>query len=122
MLQSLEETDKVLAEQVRKSIFLFEHITDPLKVTDVPAVLRVVEMQILVTAFAGASMEKDIETAELILGNISKRMGDGLCEEMRERGTVKQAEAEIAMNAVVAGIRTLEQTGEITYREPTEEA
>ena len=87
-----------------------------------PAVLRVVEMQILVTAFAEASMEKTSRPPKFILGNTSKRMEYGIHEEMRERGKVKQTEAKIAMNTVVAGIRTLEQTGEISYREPAEKS
>jgi flagellar motor switch protein FliG len=40
-------------------------------------------------------------------------MADGMREEIEAVGKVKESDAEEAMNAVVAGIRELEGTGEI---------
>jgi flagellar motor switch protein FliG len=84
---------------------------------DVPNVLREVAPADLITALAGARAEADAAAADFLLSNISKRMAEGYREEIAERGAVKQADAEAAMNAVVAAIRRLAQDGALTYRE-----
>jgi flagellar motor switch protein FliG len=121
MLTALEETDADFADQVRRAIFLFEHIPARLRPADVPNVLREVPPADLITALAGARAEADAAAADFLLSNISKRMAEGYREEMAERGAVRQADAEAAMNVVVAAIRQLAQTGALTYRDPEAE-
>lgn len=112
VLQGLDETDKAFAEQVRKNIFTFANIANRIDPRDVAKLVRAVEQDQLITALAGATGEAAAST-DFILSNMSKRMADGLREEMEAMGKVKDSDAEAAMNAVVAGIRDLEATGEI---------
>lgn len=121
MLTSLEEQDSEFAELVRKSIFIFEHITDRVRPGDAPTILREIESPVLITALAAATTEADRAAAEFLLSNISSRMADGLREEVSDRGKVRPQDGEIAMNAVVAVIRGLEQAGTISYMEPDPE-
>jgi flagellar motor switch protein FliG len=113
VLSGLDESDAGFAKSVRKAIFTFAHIPARLAARDVPKVIRVVDPGDLVTALA-AAMDGDLTAgAEHLLSNMSTRMADNLREEMQEKGTVKTADGETAMNAVVAAIRTLEQSGEL---------
>ena len=50
-----------------------------------------------------------------ILENISKRMADGLRDEIGEMGPIKDADGEAAMGKVVAEIRELEAAGEVLF-------
>jgi flagellar motor switch protein FliG len=123
LLQGLDEEDQDFAERVRKSIFTFADITARVAPGDVPAILRGVDQPDLVTAlrFAADLGGTDAESAEFLLANISKRMAEGLREEMAERGPVKQKPGEEAQNALIAAIRTLEEAGDITLRIPDED-
>lgn len=112
VLEGLDETDKAFAEQVRKNIFTYANIATRIDARDVAKVVRGVEQDLLIKALAGATGEAAAST-DFILSNMSKRMADGLREEMENLGKVKDTDAEEAMNAVVAAIRDLEATGEI---------
>jgi flagellar motor switch protein FliG len=112
VLEGLEETDKAFAEEVRKNIFTFANIASRLDGRDVAKVIRNVDQGIMIKALAGASGDAAAST-EFILTNISKRMADGMREEMETLGKVKESEAEEAMSAVVGSIRELESDGEI---------
>ena len=114
VLKGLEETDATFAEQVRRAIFTFIHIPERLAARDVPKLVRLVDPVALVTALAG-SVGDAAQTAavEFILANMSQRMSQSLREEMEARGTVKEKDAELAMNAVITAVRQLEATGEI---------
>ncbi len=114
VLKGLEETDAAFAEQVRRAIFTFIHIPERLAARDVPKLVRLVEPVALVTALAGAAGDAaKLVTAEFILANMSQRMAQSLREEMDARGSVKEKDAELAMNAVISAIRALEASGEI---------
>ncbi|WP_224503823.1 flagellar motor switch protein FliG [Celeribacter litoreus] len=112
VLEGLDETDQVFAEKVRKNIFTFANIATRLDPRDVAKLVRSVEQDQLIAALAAATGEA-AESTEFILSNMSKRMADGLREEMENLGTLKASDAEAAMNAVVASIRELESAGEI---------
>ena len=114
MLNSLDAEDEEFATSVRKMIFTFAHISERVTTRDVPAVVRAVDQDDLVTALAAATDEKNAPVVEFLLGNMSARMADNLREEVQERGTIKRADGERAMNAVVNAIRGLEAEGAIT--------
>lgn len=115
VLQGLEAEDAAFAAEVRKAIFTFAHIPTRLNPRDTPKITRLVEQPQLVAALAAAMGKPGLEeAAEFILANISQRLAQGLREEMAARGKVKEKEAEEAMTAIVAAIRTLESSGEIT--------
>ncbi|KPU84469.1 flagellar motor switch protein FliG [Marinosulfonomonas sp. PRT-SC04] len=115
VLAGLEEDDKEFANLVRKAIFTFANIPARISPRDVPKITRGVDQAVLVTALAAASAGDYTESTEFILENISKRMAEGIREEMKELGKVKEADGEEAMSAVVAQIRELEAAGEVFF-------
>lgn len=119
MLSGLQTADPALADQIRRVMFTFGDIPDRIEIKDVPKLVRAVDNDTLVTALAG-SMTSQKDTVDFILANMSKRLADQLSEEVRDIGDVKPADADAAMNAVVAGIRTLEADGELTLISPEE--
>lgn len=122
VLIGLEAEDAAFAAEVRKAIFTFTHIPARLNPRDTPKITRLVEQSQLVTALAAAIGKPGLEAAaEFILANISQRLAQGLREEMGNRGRVKDKDAEEAMTAIIAAIRTLEASGEITLIQPEEE-
>ena len=119
MLGALENDDAAMSERVRRIMFTFGDIPDRIEVKDIPKLARAVDNSTLITALAGAEITEK-EAAEFILGNLSKRLAEQIREEIRETGEVKVKDADAAMNKLVAGIRELEATGEITLISPEE--
>lgn len=120
LLQGLAEEDSDFAERVRKSIFTFADIPARIVPTDIPRILREVEQPQLVTALrfsseGGPGLQAAVEH---LLSNISKRMADGLREEMADMSPVSEKPGEEAQNALIAAIRRLEDAGEIALRIP----
>ena len=113
VLTGLDEADKGFADRVRKAIFTFANIPQRIAPRDIPRVLREVDQAQLVAALAGAATAGMTDTGEFILENMSGRMADQLREEVAEAGTVKPKDAEEAMAAIVAAIRTMEAAGDL---------
>jgi flagellar motor switch protein FliG len=120
VLNGLDESDAGFASSVRKAIFTFAHIPARLAARDVPKVIRVADPGDLVTALAAATDGDLAAAAEHLLVNMSTRMADNLREEVEEKGPVKMAEGETAMNMVVTAIRQLQQAGELELIIPDE--
>ena len=112
VLEGLEETDKDFADEVRRNIFTFANIATRVDARDISKIVRDVDQEMLIKALAGATGDA-AKSTEFILTNMSKRMSDGLREEMEAVGTVKESDAEEAMNTVVSAIRELEARGEL---------
>jgi flagellar motor switch protein FliG len=121
MLSALDQEDEDFASAVRKSIFIFKHIAERLSPRDCPQVIREVDQGDLITALAHAKSDEDAASAEFLLSNISGRMADNLREEVAEKGTVKPADGEAAMNTIIAAIRQLEAAGTIELIYPEED-
>ena len=121
VLTGLEETDQDFADAVRRAIFTFANIPQRLNPVDVPKITRDVEAAVLVTAIAAAATDETRKAVDFLTENMSKRMATSLREEAAERGKVKAKVGEEAMNAIVAAIRDLVASGEITLREPDED-
>jgi flagellar motor switch protein FliG len=120
VLAGLQGRDPDYAEDVRRSIFTFEHIPKRIAATDVPRIATSVDGETFVIALA-AGMAEAPETAEFLLSNMSKRMADTFREEAVAKGKPSREEAEEAMQAVVAEIRTLEEQGMIRLQKLEEE-
>lgn len=116
VLDGLATADEGFARQVRKAIFTFADIPARIEGRDVARIVRGVEQAMLVTALAGAATESDSAAAEFILANMSQRLAATLREEIAERGTVRERDAEAGMAVVVAALRGLLDAGEITLR------
>jgi flagellar motor switch protein FliG len=122
VLKGLEAEDAGFAAEVRRAIFTFVHIPARLAPRDAPKITRLVDQPVLVTALAAAQGKPGLdEAAEFLLANISQRLAQGLREEMATRGKVKDRDGEEAMTAIVAAIRSLEASGEITLIQPDED-
>lgn len=117
ILESLEQRDPALADEVRKRMFVFEDVVT-LEDRYLQLVLREVEMKDLAYALKGTSAE----VKEKIVANLSTRAGEMLEEEMGYLGPVPRHEVEEAQTKVVEIIRHLEGEGRIAIgRGPDEE-
>ena len=122
VLKGLDETDAGFADQVRKALFTFVHISTRLLPRDVPKVVRVVDNEVLITALSYAYAKPDLApVVEYLISNLSQRMGQSLREEMGARGRIKDKDGETAMSAVVTGVRQLEAAGEVILRQDGDE-
>jgi len=108
IIETLEQDDPELAEEIRNRLFVFEDI-NILDDTAIRRVLREVDMKDLAKALKGASDE----LMNRILRNMSKRAGEMLQEEMEFLGPVRLREVEEAQQNIVQIIRRLDEAGEI---------
>lgn len=113
VLVGLDETDKKFADEVRKTIFTFANIPARIAPRDLPNVLRRIDQAQLITALAGARQTGLEDVIEFIFENTGARRGDQIKEEMEELGTIKAADGETAMSAIVDVIRQMETAGEL---------
>ena len=108
IIETLEQDDPELADEIRNRLFVFEDI-NILDDTAIRRVLREVDMKDLAKALKGASDE----LLNRILRNMSKRAGEMLQEEMEFLGPVRLREVEEAQQSIVQIIRRLDEAGEI---------
>jgi len=109
LLESLQQEDPELVDEIRRLMFVFEDIAK-LSNKDVQTVLKNVETSQWAMALKGTS-----ETLkQKVLGNMSTRAGAMLREEMEFLGAVKQSEVEKVQQQIVDVIRKLEDMGQLT--------
>jgi flagellar motor switch protein FliG len=108
IIDSLEEEEPELAEEIRKRMFVFEDIIT-LDDRSIQKVLREVDSKDLAMALKTASEE----VASRIYKNMSKRASEMLKEDMDYMGPVRLRDIEETQQKIVAVIRRLEDTGEI---------
>lgn len=108
IMDTLEEEDPELADEIRKRMFLFEDIV---KLDDraIQQMIREVDTRDWALALKTASEE----VSGRIYKNMSKRAGDMLREDIEYMGPVRLRDVEEAQQRVVSTIRRLEETGEI---------
>ncbi|MGH9371204.1 MAG: flagellar motor switch protein FliG [Vicinamibacterales bacterium] len=109
VLEAIESLRPDLATSIRNLMFVFE---DLLNVDDdgLREIVQRADKKALTVALKGASEE----IRARFFGNMSKRAGDMLREEMEVMGAVRVREVEKAQQEVVAVARTLEEEGLIT--------
>lgn len=108
ILDSLEIQDPVLAEEIKKRMFVFEDIVT-LDNRAIQRVIRDVDNDDLMLSLKVASEE----VREVVFKNMSKRMVDTFKEEMEYMGPVRLRDVEEAQSRIVGVIRRLEEAGEI---------
>lgn len=116
IMETLEEEDPELAEEIKKRLFVFEDIV-LLDDRAIQQVLREVDTKEL--ALALKSVEENVKTK--IFGNMSKRAASMLQEDMEYMGPVRLRDVEEAQQRVVGIIRRLEEEGEIVVARGGEE-
>jgi len=116
ILGDLEKTDPKLVEEVKALLFTFD---DLLMLSDVTLqrVLRDVEHKVVATALKGAA--EDVR--DKIFKNLSQRAQEVVKEEMELMGATRMRDVENARRAIVALVRALEETGDITIVRGEEE-
>ena len=108
ILQTFDERDAELADEVRKLMFVFE---DLMLLDDraIQQLLKEVEMKDVALALKGSN--EDVKAK--IFGNMSTRAAQMLQEDMEFMGPVKRRAIEEAQGRIVAIVRRLEETGKI---------
>ncbi len=109
VLETLADSDAELVEEIRALLFVFE---DVVKLDDrsMQAVLKGVEDADLALAMRGVSEE----VRGKVLANISERRAELLIEEMEYQPPQRKSVVEEAQGRIVAEVRRLEESGEIT--------
>ena len=108
IIESLEEEDPDLAEEIKKRMFVFEDIV-MLDDRAIQKVLRDVDTQELSKALKSV----DAEVQDKIFKNMSKRAAAMLKEDMEFMGPVRLKDVEEAQQRIVSTIRRLEDSGDI---------
>ena len=122
VLTGLDETDESFAANVRKAIFTFANIPDRVNKLDLPNIVRDIDRNTMLTAFAhGLQDPVTNNSVEFILNNISGRMADALREEIADMSNVSKKDGEAAMTEVVNTIRSIEAAGDIVLIIPGED-
>ncbi len=117
ILEELEKYDADLAEEIRKRMFVFEDIVT-LDDVAIQRILREIDTKELALALKGV----DSVVSERIFKNISKRAAEMLKEEIEFMGPVRLRDVEEAQQRIVAVVRQLDETGEITLARGGEDA
>ncbi|MDR1219304.1 MAG: flagellar motor switch protein FliG [Treponema sp.] len=108
IIESLEDEDPELAEEIKKRMFVFEDIV-MLDDKAIQKVMREVDGQELAKALKSV----DQEVQDKIFRNMSKRASGMLKEDMEFMGPVRLKDVEEAQQKIVSIIRKLEDSGEI---------
>jgi flagellar motor switch protein FliG len=108
ILETLDEDNGELADEIRSRMFVFEDIVK-LSNQAVQRVLKEVDNNELAIALKGATKE----VSQLIFNNISKRLQDMIKEDMEFMGPVRVRDVEEHQQKIVNIIRRLEDSGDI---------
>jgi flagellar motor switch protein FliG len=116
ILDSLEDKEPDIAEQVRALMFVFEDLV-LLDDRGIQRVLREVETKDLALSLKGANNE----VKEKILKNMSERAAGLLLDDMEYMGAVRSKDVQEKQTLIVNIIRSLESSGEIQINRNSEE-
>ncbi|MDR3312692.1 MAG: flagellar motor switch protein FliG [Spirochaetaceae bacterium] len=108
IIESLEEEDPDLAEEIKKRMFVFEDIV-MLDDRAIQKILREVENPELSKALKAV----DTEVQDKIFRNMSKRAASMLKDDMEFMGPIRLKDVQEAQQKIVSIIRRLEDAGEI---------
>ncbi|MGI5935670.1 MAG: FliG C-terminal domain-containing protein, partial [Oscillospiraceae bacterium] len=108
ILESLDMIDAELAEDIRRSMFVFEDITR-LSTQAIQRVLKEVDQQVISIALKGATEE----VKNFIMSNLSKRLQEMIEDDLQVMGPMRLRDVEEAQQKIVNTVRSLEESGEI---------
>jgi len=108
ILESLEEEDAELVENIRRLMFVFEDI---ILVNDkgIQQVLKEIDNEVLALALKTAS--DDLK--DKMFRNMSERAATLIREDMEYMGPVRLSDVEAAQQKIVDVVRRLEEAGEV---------
>ena len=116
IIESLEDQEPELAEEVKKRMFVFEDII-LLDDKSIQLLMRGIDTKDLGVALKGASEE----VTEKILKNMSSRAADTLREDMEFMGPTRVKDVQDGQQKIVNVIRKLEESGEIVISRGSED-
>ena len=116
IIESLEDQDPDLAEEIKKRMFVFEDIV-MLDDRSIQKVMREVDTQELAKALKAV----DTEVQDKIFRNMSKRAASMLKEEIEYMGPTRLKDVEEAQQKIVSIIRHLEDNGDIVIARSDED-
>jgi flagellar motor switch protein FliG len=108
ILESLDNEDYELAENIRKKLFVFEDISK-LSSQAIQRTLKEINTADLALALKNATAG----VSQAIMKNISKRLQEMLIDDMEVMGPVRVRDVEEAQQRIVNIVRKLEESGEI---------
>ncbi len=108
IMESIEETDPELSEEIRKKMFVFEDII-LLDDVSIQRVIHEIDVAELAKAIKGTAKR----ISDKIFANMSRRAGEMIKEEIEYMGPVRLKEVEEVQQKIVSIIRKLEEQGEI---------
>jgi flagellar motor switch protein FliG len=108
VLESLEQEDAELVDEIKRLMFVFD---DLMKLDDksIQVILKEVDNNQWAIALKGASEE----LKQKVLGNLSERAAELLKEEMQYVGPQRVSDVEGMQSQIVEVVRRLEDTGQI---------
>jgi flagellar motor switch protein FliG len=109
LLGAISEVDDALGVQIRDLMFVFDNLAE-IDDRAMQTVLRDVPSDKLAVALRGA----DPRVKDKITSNMSQRAAEILVEDMESRGPVRLAEVEAAQKEILAIVRKMAESGEIT--------
>ena len=116
LLESIENRDRTLADDIRSRMFTFADIVR-LDDRDAQRVLRGVDLRTLALALKGAGDS----ITEVIRRNVSERNRENLDLESRSLGPVRVSQVEEARAEIVHMLRGMEAAGEISVQRTDED-
>ena len=116
LLEQIKEKNEELSERIQEMMFVFDTL---LEVDDrgIQALLREISNDLLVVALKGC----DPAISDKILGNMSKRAGTLLREDMDAKGPIKLSDVEQAQKEILDVARRLADSGDINLGQGGEE-
>jgi len=108
LLEEIKERNEELSVRIEEMMFVFDTL---LEVDDrgIQSLLREISNDVLVVALKGC----DPEISDKILGNMSKRAGTLLREDMDAKGPIKLSDVEAAQKDILDVARRLADAGDI---------
>lgn len=108
LLESLQETDQELGDEVKEKMFVFDNLMS-LDDRGFQRLIREIATENLVVALKGV----DPGLQERFFNNMSERAADILKDDMDAKGPVKVSEVEAAQKQILITAQTLADEGEI---------
>ena len=109
ILDSVAEVDSDIAESIQDLMYVFDDLAN-IDDRAIQMLLREISSETLVTAMKGS----DDAMRKKIFGNMSKRAGEMLKEDLEAKGPVRVSDVEIAQKEILTIARRLEESGEIS--------
>ena len=109
IMDNIKEVDAELGQKIQDLMFVFENLGN-IDDRSIQTLLREVSSESLIIALKGA----DDTLREKFLGNMSKRAGEMLREDLEAKGPVRLSEVQGAQKEILAIARRMAEAGDLT--------